>query len=257
MSTPLRIWLTGASSGIGLELAHQLAAAGHQLALSARRAEPLQQLAEQYPGQLLVLPADLTDAASLQRAAHEIDAHWGALDWVILNAGCCEYVEVDEFDPALFRRVMDTNLHGNVECIAAALPLLRRGHQPRLAAVGSSVTFCPLPRAEAYGASKAALRYLLQSLELDLAQWGIGVSLISPGFVDTPMTAVNDFPMPMRIDGQSAARRIIRGLERGQREIRFPWLFTLFLRLLGNLPNGLRFALTRGLARPASNKESS
>ncbi|MFZ2290683.1 MAG: SDR family NAD(P)-dependent oxidoreductase, partial [Halopseudomonas yangmingensis] len=116
MSTPLRIWLTGASSGIGLELARQLAAAGHQLALSARRAEPLQQLAEQYPGQLLVLPADLTDAASLQRAAHDIGAHWGALDWLILNAGCCEYVEVDEFDPALFRRVMDTNLHGNAEC---------------------------------------------------------------------------------------------------------------------------------------------
>jgi len=251
---PLRIWLTGASSGIGHALACELAGKGHQLALTARRREPLEALASRFPGQIQVLPADLTDRTAVLAAGQTIADLWGVLDLAILNAGTCEYVEVDSFDSALFARVMDTNVQGTVHCIEAALPLLRQGEQPRLVGIGSSVTFCPLPRAAAYGASKAAMRYMFQSLELDLAQWGIAVSLVSPGFVDTPLTAQNDFPMPMRTDSDAAARRIIDGIFRGQREIRFPAVFTGFLRLLGSLPNGVRFALTRHMARPG-NKE--
>ena len=248
MSSHKRIWLTGASSGIGLAIAEQLAIEGHLLAVSARSEAPLQQLATRYPGQILVLPVDMTDAEAVQQAGQRIDEAWGALDWAILNAGTCEYVDVATFESAMFQRVMQANVQG----IEAALPLLRKGNNPRLVGVGSSVTFCPLPRAAAYGASKAAVRYLFQSLELDLAQWNIGVTLVSPGFVETPLTAANDFPMPMQVSSDEAAGIIINGIHKGKRGIRFPGPFIAVLKLLGSLPNRLRFALTKGMARPTS-----
>lgn len=257
MSVQKRIWLTGASSGIGQAIAEQLALEGHLLALSARRAEPLQKLADRFPGQILVLPMDMTDAAAVKQVGEQIAHVWGALDWAILNAGTCEYVDVAEFESAMFQRVMQANVQGTVQCIEAALPLLREGDQPRLVGVGSSVTFCPLPRAAAYGASKAALRYLFQSLELDLAQWDIGVTLVSPGFVETPLTAANDFPMPMQVNSDEAAAIIIKGIHKGKREISFPGPFIAVLKLMGSLPNSLRVALTKGMARPAAGKEAS
>lgn len=257
MSVQKRIWLTGASSGIGLALAEQLAAQGHLLAVSARRAEPLEELARRFPGQILALPVDMTDAQAVRLTGQRIAQAWGALDWAILNAGTCEYVDVNEFESAMFERVMQANVQGTVQCIEAALPLLRKGDQPRLVGVGSSVTFCPLPRAAAYGASKAAMRYLFQSLELDLAQWQIGVTLVSPGFVQTPLTAANDFPMPMQVTSDAAASMIIKGIHKGKREVSFPGPFIAVLKLLGSLPNSLRFALTKGMARPASSKEAS
>lgn len=253
MSSQKRIWLTGASSGIGQAIAEQLAVEGHMLAVSARSADPLQELAERFPGQILVLPLDMTDADAVQQAGKRIEQAWGALDWAILNAGTCEYVDVAEFESAMFHRVMQTNVQGTVQCIEAALPLLRNGTEPRLVGVGSSVTFCPLPRSAAYGASKAAIRYLFQSLELDLAQWNIGVTLVSPGFVETPLTAGNDFPMPMQVNSDEAASIIIKGIHKGKREISFPAPFIAVLKLMGSLPNRLRFALTKGMARPTSN----
>lgn len=254
MSSKKRIWLTGASSGIGRALAEKLAAQGHLLALSARSAEPLQEMAERFPGQILVLPADLTDAAAVAAVGQTISQEWGALDWAILNAGNCEYVDVEQFEAAMFERVMRINVLGTANCIETALPLLRNGAEPRLVGVGSSVTFCPLPRAEAYGASKAAVRYLFQALELDLARWNIGVTLVSPGFVETPLTAQNDFPMPMQVTSDKAADTIIRGIHKGKREISFPGPFIAILKLLGALPNALRFALTKGMARDAAQR---
>ena len=171
MNAVRRIWLTGASSGIGHELARQLLDEGHRLALSARSSEPLYALARQYPEQVLVLPGDLTDAAQVRAIAAEIDARWGALDSVILNAGTCEYIDVQHFQADLLERVLRANLIAPGYCIEAALPLLRRGERPLLVGVGSSVTWLPLPRAGAYGASKAGLRYLLESLRLDLADY--------------------------------------------------------------------------------------
>lgn len=256
MSIKKRIWLTGASSGMGLEMARQLAAQGHKLALTARRAEPLQQLADSYPGQLLVVTADLTDADAVKAVGERIAAAWGALDLAILNAGTCEYMDLPTFDSALFARVMQVNVQGTAHCIEAALPLLRKGEQPQLVGVGSSVTYVPLPRAQAYGASKAAVRYLFQSLELDLAQHGIKVSLVSPGFVDTPLTAGNDFPMPMQVSSEQAASAILQGIERGKREISFPGPFIFVLRLIGGLPAALRFMLTRRLVRPTHSEGS-
>ncbi len=245
-----RIWLTGASSGIGHALAEGLLAGGQRLALSARREAPLQALAERYPQQVLVLPGDLTEPQTVAALAAEIGRCWGALDGVILNAGTCEYLEAGRFEAALVERVVQANLLAPARCIEAALPLLRRGVRPHLVGVGSAVTWLALPRAGAYGASKAGLRYLLQSLRLDLAAEGIDVSLVSPGFVDTPLTRRNDFPMPMRWPVERAAAYILARLERRPLEIAFPAPFIAALHLLSLLPARLQFAIGRRLARP-------
>ena len=249
MKVSRRIWLTGASSGIGQELAHLLLAEGDCLALSARRAEPLQAFARRYPGRVLALPADLTDSQQVRAIGAEIEAQWGALDSVILNAGTCEYIDAGQFEAALLERVMQANVLSVGYCIEAALPLLRQGVRPQLIGIGSSVTWFALPRAGAYGASKAALRYLLESLRLDLASEGIDVTLVSPGFVDTPLTRRNDFPMPLRWSADRAARHIVRRLESRPLYIDFPAPFIWALRLLSLLPARLQFALGRRLAR--------
>lgn len=244
-----RIWLTGASSGIGIALAEELLRGGHRLALSARRSGPLQELAMRFPEQVLVVPGDLCEPEQVRAIAQRIEQAWGALDCAILNAGTCEYLDAQAYESALVERVIRANLLSASHCIEAALPLLRRGERPHLVGVGSSVTFLALPRAEAYGASKAAMRYLLEALRIDLAGEGIDVTLISPGFVDTPLTQKNDFPMPMRWPAARAARHIAARLDKHPLEIAFPAPFIVPLKLLGLLPKRLRLAIGRRLAR--------
>jgi NAD(P)-dependent dehydrogenase (short-subunit alcohol dehydrogenase family) len=246
-----RIWLTGASSGIGAALAELLLQRGHRLALSARTAEPLRALAARYPGQVLVAPGDLGDAAQVRAIGERIAQLWGALDTVVLNAGTCEYVEVQSFEAAMIERVVRANLFSASYCIEAALPLLRLGREPHLVGIGSAVTYLPLPRAEAYGASKAGMRYLLEALRVDLAAEGIAVTLVSPGFVDTPLTQNNDFPMPMRWPVAKAARHIAERLEQRPYEIAFPGPFIAILRLLAHLPKRLQVAIGTRMARTA------
>lgn len=247
-----RIWLTGASSGIGAALAEILLHQGHRLALSARNAQALQELAQRYPQQVLLAPGDLTDSDQVRAIGERIAQQWGALDQVILNAGTCEYIEVSHFEAALVERVVRANLLSASYCVEAALPLLRQGQRPHLVAVCSSVTFLPLPRAGAYGASKAAMRYLFESLRIDLAASGIDVTLVSPGFVDTPLTRKNDFPMPMRWPVDKAARHIAERLDRRPLETAFPRLFIATLILLSHLPGRLQLALGKRLARTES-----
>jgi len=244
-----RCWLTGASSGIGAALAHILLEQGHQVALGGRHADRLAPLAEKFPGQALLAVGDLDNPQQVAGIAAQIEQAWGGLDMAILNAGTCEYLEPGQFDAALVERVVRTNLMGVSYCLAAALPLLRTGQRPHLVVMGSSVTWLALPRAGAYGASKAAVRYLVESQRIDLAREGIAVTLVSPGFVDTPLTRRNDFPMPQLWTAQRAARHIATRLPRRPLEINFPGLFTLVLRLLGALPARLRLALGQRLAR--------
>ncbi|RMQ45507.1 Short-chain dehydrogenase [Pseudomonas cichorii] len=253
-----RIWLTGASSGIGLALAKELLDAGNQVALTARTVAPLQALADRYPGQTLLIAGDITDGVQVRQMGDSIERQWGALDTAILNAGTCEYLEAQSFDAAMIERVVRTNLLASSFCIQEALPLLRKGTSPHLLGVASAVTYLPLPRAEAYGASKAGLRYLFESLRLDLASENIDVTVISPGFVDTPLTEKNDFPMPMRWPVDKAAKYIAKKLERSRRplEIAFPGAFILSLRLLAMLPARAKFAIGKRMTRTsASNKD--
>ncbi len=244
-----RCWLTGASSGIGAALALRLLEQGHQVALGGRQAGSLQALAERFAGQTLLAVGDISEAPQVAQIAADIEQHWGALDLVILNAGTCEYLEPGHFDPALVERVMRTNLLGLCHCLQVALPLLRRGQRPHLVVVGSSVSWLALPRAGAYGASKAAVRYLVESLRIDLINEGIDVTLVSPGFVDTPLTRRNDFAMPQMWSAERAARHIAARLAQRPLEINFPGLFTCVLRLLGGLPVRWRLKLGQRMAR--------
>ena len=256
MADGRRIWLTGASSGMGAHMAEELLKSGARLALTARTLAPLKALSDRYPDQVLLVPGDLTDRSQVREIGNRITQLWGALDTVILNAGTCEYVDVRHFDATVIERVVRTNLLATSYCFESALPLLRAGSRPHVVGVVSSVTYWALPRAEAYGASKAGLRYLLQSLRIDLAQEGIDVTLVSPGFVDTPLTEKNDFPMPMRWPAHKAARHICQRLQKRPLEIAFPTLFIATLRLLASLPKRLQVALGRRLARTSDGKPS-
>lgn len=249
-----RIWLTGASSGIGLALAEELLNVGHQVALTARNVEPLEALDQRFPRQVLLAPGDITELGQVTGICERIAQVWGSVDTVILNAGTCEYIDARQFDAQLVERVVRTNLIATSYCVQEALNLLRLGERPHLVGVASSVAFLPLTRSEAYGASKAGLRYLFQSLRIDLAREGIDVTVVSPGFVDTPLTRKNDFPMPMSWPAPKAARFIAQRLEKFRRplEIAFPWPFILTLKLLALLPERLQLALGKRMVRTSN-----
>ncbi|MFE8726973.1 SDR family NAD(P)-dependent oxidoreductase [Aeromonas hydrophila] len=234
-----RVLITGATSGIGFQLALDYRRAGWQVWGCGRDGERLLALGRHG---ITPLQFDGRDASAVSEAA----AGLPRVDLVILNAGNCEYMDVAEgFDGALFARVIETNLVATGHALAAFLPLLGAGG--RLAIVSSSVSWLPLPRAEAYGASKAALDYLADTLRFDLAGKGIGVTLIRPGFVATPLTAKNDFPMPCLVTVEEASRAIMDGLTAGRHQIHFPRRFIWLLRLLGALPVGLWLRLGRTL----------
>lgn len=249
LAAPRRYWLTGASSGIGAALAEEILKTGAHVAVSSRSAAPLKVLSLRYPGQVLVVAGDLTDSQCVREIGEQIAKDWGSLDTVILNAGTCEYVDVQQFDASIVEYVVRTNLLASAYCIEAALPLLRRGTAPHLVGVASSVTYLPLPRAEAYGASKAGLRYLFESLRIDLAPEGIDVTVVSPGFVDTPLTAKNDFPMPLSWPAEKAARHIFSKLKNRPLEIAFPALFMSVLWPLSKMPNRLKLAIGKRMVR--------
>lgn len=227
----MNILITGATSGIGQQLALQYLAQGHQVICCGRNLPSLQVLSERYPTQVITRCFDITD---YQQAQTQLSA-LPALDLVILNAGTCEYISPAYFDAQAFARVVNTNVLGIANCLEALLSQIKKGG--RLALVGSSVGYLPLPRAEAYGASKAAIEYLSKTLAITLQPLAIAVTYIAPGFVKTPLTDQNDFPMPMLMDVEKAARIIIAGLVKGKAEIHFPRRFTYLLKFIGMLPN--------------------
>ena len=245
-SSPQRhYWLTGASSGIGRELALQLAAQGHRVYISARSSDALQALAAESPGQLIPLPCDVSDDAQMARVFEQLPPEqrpqW--LDGVIAGAGVCEYVDLPVLETATCRRVAEVNYFGVVNACAAALPLLQRAAQapgrgrPFIAGLCSMSVYTAFPRAEAYGAAKAAMAYFLDSLRCDIGRQ-VDVCLVYPGFVATPMTAPNDFPMPFCLSVDEAARRVLAGLEKARRPraFAFPWQLHGILKLAAALP---------------------
>ena len=244
------LWLVGASSGIGRELALLLAQAGYRVVISARSLEPLQSLCRKYPEAFEILPLDVTDPRSIMAASRWLRTCLdGPLDTVVLVAGNCEYVDAGDLDVMLFRRMMEVNFLGQVDLTRAALPLLRRSPNPYLVYVSSSAIFAGLPRASAYGASKAALSYFAASLRADLVHEGFDVSVVSPGFVKTPLTDRNDFPMPFLMSADDAARRIFEGMKQRRQEIRFPRRFVWMLKLIAALPAAWRLKLLGRLSR--------
>jgi NAD(P)-dependent dehydrogenase (short-subunit alcohol dehydrogenase family) len=244
VTVPRRVWITGASSGIGRALALAYAAKGATVAASARRADELDQLAAVAPDRITAVPVDVTDEAAMVRAAAAIEEK-GPLDLAVFNAGTHQPVSVEAFDTAPFRRLMEINYIGTVNGIAAVLPrfIARRGGH--IAVVSSVAGFRGLPQAAAYGPTKAALINLCEALKLDLDRHGVRISVINPGFIRTPLTDRNPFPMPFLMEAEDAAQRIVQGIERNAFEITFPRRFTYLLKIMRMLPYSLYFRLIR------------
>ena len=239
------IWITGASSGIGATLALQLAATGNTVIASARSADQLQGLAARandYSGQILPFVCDVTLDEQTADFRSQLSELTDYLDILIICAGRCEYIDDAELDVALFRRVYDVNVFGAVNAASVALPLLEEAAQknqtgkPQIVAVASLSAVTGLPRAEAYGSSKAAMIYLFNTLRLDL-QKRIDVTIVNPGFVDTPMTRQNDFPMPFIMQPSAAAERIIKGIEKRKLTLNFPLRLWLSLKIPSLIPS--------------------
>lgn len=235
------VLITGASSGIGKQLAMDYATEGWKVTACGRDPAKLEALNLTHPV-IDTLSFDMT-YLSLTRQA----LAWVQADLVILCAGTCEYLDNGIVDAEKVARVLNTNVLGPVNCLDALLPGLQTG--ARIALVGSTASLVPLPRAGAYGASKAALAYFARSLALDLTPRGIHVSLVMPGFVKTPLTERNDFPMPMMVSVEQASRFIRKGLARGSADIAFPPLFALLLKTVALLPVAWQKRLTQRLVR--------
>jgi len=237
-----RVWIVGASSGIGAALAADLDARGARLALSARSAGRLRDVAEGLRD-VMVLPLDVTDAGAFTPAMMQILDAWGGLDLVILNAGTYTPLRAWDLTTDIARQTVHTNLLGVMDGVAAVVPQMLRQQGGAIAIVGSVAGYRGLPKALAYGPSKAALINFAETLYLDLAPRGVSVFIINPGFVATPLTAQNDFDMPALISAEDAARRIVRGFAGGAFEIHFPQRFTRVMKLLRWLPDRLYFSL--------------
>jgi NAD(P)-dependent dehydrogenase (short-subunit alcohol dehydrogenase family) len=245
-----RVWLVGASSGIGAALAGALFARGARVAVSARRAPPLEALVpETARGRALVVPVDVTDAQSVAAAHRQVLAQWGGVDLTIWLAGTYAPMRAGEFRLAEALNVVRTNLEGVLNGLATLLPVVRSERRGGIAIVSSVAGYRGLPRSLVYGPTKAALNNLAESLYLDLHPLGVGVYLINPGFVQTPLTALNDFRMPALITAEDAAQRILAGFATGAFEIHFPARFTRAMKSLQLLPHRLYFSLVRRLTR--------
>lgn len=231
-----RVWVIGASYGIGAAIATDLIGRGARVALSARSREPLEALAAGH-ADALVLPLDITAVDTVRAAAAAIDAAWGGVDLVLVVAGTHVEMRAQTWDLAAARRLLEINLHGVLNCVDAVLPMLLRGGAGGGIAIVSSVAgYIGLPRSLIYGASKAALINFTESLHGDLRPLGIGVYLVNPGFVDTPLTRKNDFTMPALMPADAAARVTLDEIAAGRFEIHYPKRFTRGLKLLRILP---------------------
>ncbi len=241
-----RAWVTGAGKGIGRALALALAEKGWTVAVSARTESDLATLVSAAgPGRLAAYPLDITDEAAVQDAASRIEADLGALDVVVLCAGTHKPVTAKNFDTQAFRTLVETNLMGTVHCLGAIMPRFIARGRGRIAVVASMVGYCGLPTAAAYGATKAGLINMCEALKPELERQGVTLQLVAPGFVDTPLTRLNDFPMPFMVSAETAARAIAKGLESRRFEIAFPRRMEVAMKILRMLPYRAFFAVTR------------
>jgi len=245
-----RVWLTGASSGIGEALVPPLLRRGARVAVSARRAERLEALTRMWRangGEVLVVPLDATDRPAVLAAARRIEEAWGGIDVAIFNAGTHTPSTSDGFDSAQFVDTMTLNYFGVIYGIEAVLPAMLARGSGHIVGVASLAGYRALPRAPAYGASKAALILALDSIRFDLEPRGITVTTVNPGFVKTPLTDKNTFKMPFLMDVEDAAAIMVRDIERQKRESHFPVPFSWMLKLLRILPFPLyRLLILRG-----------
>ena len=237
------VWLVGASSGIGQATAHALHAAGAKVFVSARNADALAGFVQSHPG-AVALALDVTDPPALKAAAQTVLAA-GPLDLVMYCAGYYKELRATGFDLSEMLRHSEVNYRGALYLLDAVLPALLAQQSGHISLISSVAGYTGLPKSLAYGPTKAALINLAETLYLDLKDSRIGVSLVCPGFVETPLTAQNQFSMPALITPEQAAREILQGWRKGEFEIHFPKRFTRWMKALRLLPYGARFAAVR------------
>ncbi len=230
------VWIVGASSGIGAALAHELKNRGCRLAISARRQASLDAVSR---GQMLVVPLDVENADEFQTVAQRIRAELGPIDVVVFAAGFWEQMDAGGFDRTLFARHIEANVMGMANGIAAVLPDMVAQGSGQIVGLSSVAGYRGMPGAQGYGAAKAAQINLLESLRCGMRGTGVVVQTVAPGFVETPMTAANEFPMPFIITATSAAKRIADGIAREKAEIVFPLPMMLAMKLARLVPNAV------------------
>ncbi|WP_144395100.1 SDR family NAD(P)-dependent oxidoreductase [Pleionea sediminis] len=237
------VLLTGASSGIGEALVEKLIARGARVIGVARSEDKLQALSEKHGDFFESRTADLSEQQGWSTLVESLNV---SPDIVVLNAGTCEYLEAGSIDIGLVERVFEVNFFANVRGAKVLLDKYQDSLK-QFVVVSSSARYLAMPRGEAYGASKAALTYFFESLQLSFPN--IRFSMVHPGFVKTPLTDKNDFDMPMRITAEEAALVMANKIEKGKLQINFPLVFTLLMRILGMLPASLRYKLGRGMVK--------
>ncbi len=242
-------WLVGASTGIGRATASALHAAGARVVVSARSREALDAFVAEHGGRADAMALDATDADAMRDAAARIVAVHGGIDLAVYCAGTYSAMRATAFDLEVAQQHMRVNYDGALVMLDAVLPQLlaqaKAGRGGHLSLVSSVAGFRGLPKSLAYGPTKAALINLAETLYLDLAPLGLGVSVVNPGFVATPLTAQNQFRMPALISPEQAAREILRGWRHGDFEIHFPKRFTGWLKAMRHLPYRAYFAAVR------------
>jgi short-subunit dehydrogenase len=236
LTLPWRIvWITGASTGIGAEVAKQLAEQGVVVAVSARKAEALAAAAASNTN-IKPYPLDVTDENAVASTFSSIEKDLGPVDLIIAAAGTYSPVSLDDFKPQPFRTMYEVNYLGVINVLTAAMPIFRTRKKGHLSWIASVSGYRGLPKAAAYGPTKAALINLAESLKPELARDGITVTVINPGFVKTPLTDQNDFEMPFLMEVEDAARKTIKGLAKGKFEVAYPAPFVRILKFARILP---------------------
>ena len=238
-------WIIGGGSGIGAALAKRLAAGGWQVAISGRRAEKLAMVAAENPN-IHPYPLDVTQGAAVAEVIARIAADFGRIDLTVFGAAAWQPMAVADYDFEKFSAIVDTNLLGVVRIANPLIAQLDKQGGGQFAVIASVAGYVGLPRAAAYGATKAALINLLETMRTELAPRNIIVRMIAPGFVKSELTDRNDFPMPFLMETDDAAKRIVNGITGSTRfEIAFPRRMVLLMKSLRALPYPLFFAITR------------
>jgi NAD(P)-dependent dehydrogenase (short-subunit alcohol dehydrogenase family) len=244
-------WIVGASSGIGRGVALELARRGYLVAASARRADALLDLSREAAGlrgRIEAAPLDVTDRDAVARVATDIEARHGPMSLAFLNAGGGFTDAPDDFGGAGFRQTFELNVMGLANGLNAAINAMRPRGRGQIAVNASIAGYGGLPAPPAYGASKAAAIHLAESLKFSTDRWGLTLQVVTPGFVRTPLTAENRFPMPFLMECDEACRRICDGFERGGFEISFPRRMSLAAKAMNLLPYPLYFAIASRFA---------
>lgn len=242
------VWITGASGGMGRELALQMVREGYTIIGSARSEDKLKKMereAQSLKGTFHRLPCDVTDCDAMAAAVEEIETAHGPIRLAVFNAGNYWPTAGEALDIDAFRKTYEINVFGVINGLVPVAEKMKAHGKGQIALVASVSGYSGLPSASAYGASKAALNNMAESLKFDFDKMNIRIQVVNPGFVDTPLTEKNTFDMPALMPVDKAVRRIIDGFERGGFEITFPRRFTYLLKLMRMLPHSLYFRLMK------------